>query len=152
SARGRLLATAAADGTIRLWEVKTRRGVKDFERQSAAIRALAFSPDGKWVAAGSSQGLVLLPCGFTEAAGAVSFRTETYQEYSQSFKGNPEGLQGLELIGPGGDRFVHLEPAGLRIALPTGHQGESPATGVSLPLVVRGDFELSVAFELLREP
>src|SRR5262249_50414179 len=152
SAQGGLLASAAADGTIRLWELKTRQWVKDLERQSAAIRALAFSPDGKWVATGSNQGLVLLPCGFSEAAGTVAFPPRQDRESYQSFKGSPAGLQGLELIGPEGDRFVHLEPDGLRITLPAGSQGESPATGVALPLVVQGDFELSVAFELSREP
>jgi hypothetical protein len=152
SPQGTLLGSAAADGTICLWEVKTRQWVKSLPRQSTPIRALAFSPDGKYVATGSSQGLVLLPCGFTEATGTVSFKTESYREYYQPFKGNPESLRGLELVGPAGDRFVHLEPVGLRITLPAGNQGESPATGVALPLIVQGDFEITVAFELLQEP
>src|SRR5205085_4207688 len=49
SADGRLLATAGFDGTARLWEVATGREVYHFSRGGMA---LAFSPDGRTLAAG----------------------------------------------------------------------------------------------------
>ncbi|BAC90596.1 NB-ARC domain-containing protein [Gloeobacter violaceus] len=40
------LASASADGTIRLWSLTSHRQVAIFEGHTAAIRGLAFSPDG----------------------------------------------------------------------------------------------------------
>ena len=47
---------------------------------------------------------------------------------------------------------MHFEPAGLRITLPADYAGERPDTGLATGLVVKGDFEITVSFEVLREP
>jgi hypothetical protein len=53
---------------------------------------------------------------------------------------------------------VHFEPAGLRITLPReyagppGFFGERPDTGVAVAVGVKGDFEITVSYEILQEP
>ena len=46
---GEILASASADGSLRLWDVQTGRQVVRFDR-APEPRALAFSPDGKLLA------------------------------------------------------------------------------------------------------
>jgi WD40 repeat protein len=48
--RGRLLATASNDGNARVWAVRTGLLVNTLSRHQSAITALAFSPDGRWLA------------------------------------------------------------------------------------------------------
>ncbi len=52
-----LLASCSADGTIKLWDVAARRVRKTFSF-GAAVNALAFSPDGKYLAAGDAKGVL----------------------------------------------------------------------------------------------
>jgi WD40 repeat protein len=60
---GGVLATGqhgdAGNGTVRFWDIATRRAVGTF-RDDAAILTVAFSPDGKTVAAGDDAGNVRL--------------------------------------------------------------------------------------------
>jgi RNA polymerase sigma-70 factor (ECF subfamily) len=72
-------------------------------------------------------------------------------EYYHSFKDNPEARQGWELIGPDAEQAVKFEPAGLRITLPGGPPTDHPGTGVACNLPVKGDFEITVGFEVLQE-
>ena len=44
---GRTLATASADGTIRLWEVATWKVRAEFRGHRGRVTALAFGPDGR---------------------------------------------------------------------------------------------------------
>ncbi len=49
---GRVLASASADGAIKLWNVSTGLELRTLAAQSASVFCLAFSPDGKLLAAG----------------------------------------------------------------------------------------------------
>jgi WD40 repeat protein len=49
---GRAVATAATDGTVRLWDVATGREHAALRRQKLEARVIAFSPDGGTQAAG----------------------------------------------------------------------------------------------------
>ena len=53
---GRILATASADGTLRLWDVAKGGLLSAPVRHEKTIRALAFSPDGRIVATASDDG------------------------------------------------------------------------------------------------
>jgi len=60
---GRRFASLGQDKTIRLWDVITRQEILELEDPTAAPRALAFSRDGRWLAAGSGNGARLWDSG-----------------------------------------------------------------------------------------
>jgi hypothetical protein len=72
------------------------------------------------------------------------------QHYRHSFKGNPDKDDGWQRIRPGTEQAVKFEPEGLRISLPAS-QGEAD-TGVVRGLAVKGDFEVTIGYEVLQEP
>src|SRR5688572_3210013 len=74
------------------------------------------------------------------------------EEYYQSFKGNPDKSEGWQRIGPEGEQCVKFEVQGLRITLPAGHEGKREDTGVVRGFAVKGDFEITLGYEILQEP
>ena len=60
---GKLLASAAGDGTVRLWNPATGQPVGaplHASAQYGGVHVVAFSPDGKLLAAGGGDGTVRL--------------------------------------------------------------------------------------------
>jgi WD40 repeat protein len=53
SPQGDTLAAAGDDGIIRLWDVATRRPVKNLTGHKDFVSCIAFSPDGRWFASGT---------------------------------------------------------------------------------------------------
>jgi WD40 repeat protein len=49
---GALLATAGADGTIRFWEISSRRLLRSWEGKAERVLSLSFSPDATFLASG----------------------------------------------------------------------------------------------------
>jgi hypothetical protein len=95
----------------------------------------------------------LFLCAATLAPGqAQEPRPALPQEYYQSLKGTPEDGQVFRLLGPDAQHYVKFEPEGLRITLPLGWGGERPSTGLVAGLAVKGDFEITIGFEILKEP
>ncbi len=76
----------------------------------------------------------------------------SYGTLIRSFKDKPGERFGLESFGPDADKCVTFDAEGLRIALPTGYKGERPKTGVISPVAFTGDFEVTITFEILKEP
>jgi hypothetical protein len=56
------------------------------------------------------------------------------------------------VVGLDPERNVRFEAEGLRITLPAGHPEVAPETGLQVRQEVRGDFEVTVRFEVLQEP
>ena len=56
----RFVASAAADGTVRLWGAEDGAHVKTFNEHNDNVTLLAFSPDGTTLASGSHDGAVYI--------------------------------------------------------------------------------------------
>jgi hypothetical protein len=79
-------------------------------------------------------------------------------EYRQTFTGSPAERQVVERMGPDAEQCVQFEPEGLRITLPVGYAGplgwhkERPDTGVTIPVMIKGNFDIALKYEILKEP
>jgi hypothetical protein len=92
--------------------------------------------------------LGLLALQLTDVPGA----SEPQTEFEHSLKGSSASAPGFRFIGPDAGKCVRFEPEGLRITLPLGYPGERPHTGLSTGIAVKGDFEITVRYEVLQEP
>jgi hypothetical protein len=86
------------------------------------------------------------------AAGTPDPATEYPQQYDHRFQGPPDKSAGLELFGPNAEDYVRFEPEDALIAVSGFHPGEQTGTGLKTTFGVKGDFEITVGFEILREP
>ncbi|MFN3918601.1 MAG: caspase family protein [Flavobacteriales bacterium] len=57
---GKLMASAARDGRVKLWDALTGMQVNKMEMQPAPIHAITYEPNGKYIAAGSGDNSILL--------------------------------------------------------------------------------------------
>jgi hypothetical protein len=69
-----------------------------------------------------------------------------------SLKGEPDVSAAMLRMGSDAENCVRFEPAGLRIVLPDGYPKVRPETGLRMPLDIKGDFEITMNFEILAEP
>jgi hypothetical protein len=69
-------------------------------------------------------------------------------QFHYDFRGKPRPAH-LEAFGPLADEFIKPEAEGLRITLPK-DRGSVKPVGLSLPLAVGGDFEITAAVEILK--
>ncbi|HVF57924.1 MAG TPA: caspase family protein [Pyrinomonadaceae bacterium] len=56
----RIVASASADNTVRLWETATGRELRNLSGHTSYVKAIAFSPDGRSIASGATDGNVKL--------------------------------------------------------------------------------------------
>ena len=57
---GTMLASGASDGTVKLWDMATRRNTATLEGHTSVAYSVSFSPDGTMLASGASDGTVKL--------------------------------------------------------------------------------------------
>jgi WD40 repeat protein len=87
SADGKWLATAAADNTIKLWDLSTGQPARSLAGHTAAVTALHFSPDGTKLFSGSADKSIRV---WQMADGAPVGRIDT-----------PQPVQALAVLGAG---------------------------------------------------
>jgi WD40 repeat protein len=56
TADGQRLATAAGDGTVKVWDVTSGQQILSLSSPGSKVSCVAFSPDGRWLAAGGAGG------------------------------------------------------------------------------------------------
>ncbi|MBI3130064.1 MAG: WD40 repeat domain-containing protein [Acidobacteria bacterium] len=106
---GRLLATAGADGVVRLWDAATLVPKGELKGHSAAVSALAFSPDGKLLVSAGRDNVLRLwdpvlgkelgPLGDHPAAPyACAFTPDGRKVVSVGWRMHPEQRQPVGLI------------------------------------------------------
>jgi WD40 repeat protein len=121
---GARVASAGADGTVRVWDRRAGREVLTLPGPGDAVTAVAFSPDGRRLAAGS-------------AAGALRVWDAARGEVVVTWRAHPAGVTGLAW-GPDGGRLATTgkgeEAHGeLKLWAPT--EGK-PLAGVTSPSVL----------------
>ena len=77
---------------------------------------------------------------------------EYAQTYSQSFKGSDVSPEGWRYISALAEERVQFEEAGLRIKLPPGGPELGQTVGIRSAFGVKGDFEITLSFEALKDP
>jgi hypothetical protein len=76
----------------------------------------------------------------------------TPQEFHRSFKSLTTIPDDFDFFGPDAEQCVHFEPEGLRIKTSPDFPNDHSSTGVVYKTLVKGDFEITTDFEILREP
>jgi WD40 repeat protein/tRNA A-37 threonylcarbamoyl transferase component Bud32 len=117
---GRQLASAAEDGTLRLWEIGCGRELRRLEGHSDAIRSVAFSPDGRrLVSGGADRSLRLFDVNGGYALRKLKGHTDAVNQVGFS----PDGRQ---LLSASSDRLIRLWDAttGRCLLRLEGHSGE----------------------------
>src|SRR5437660_12600484 len=74
------------------------------------------------------------------------------QEVRLSFKGLTAIRDEFDFFGPDAENCVHFEPQGLRIKTSPDFPSDHSSTGIVYKSLLKGDFEITTDFEILREP
>jgi WD40 repeat protein/transcriptional regulator with XRE-family HTH domain len=139
---GRLLASGGADGTLRVWEVSTRRLLADLEGHTSAVWGVALDPGSRMLASGSEDGAIRL-WDLTTSQCLATLQGHTNAVYGVALS------EGGELLATcGADGTVRLWDTGtarLRVTL-RGHAGVVRGVALSADgrLVVSGGFDETV--------
>src|SRR5205807_596857 len=74
------------------------------------------------------------------------------ENYHPSLKDSRKEIPGLLTYGPDAPDCVKFGPDGIRYTLPAGYPRQRPGTGVITDFGVKGDFEITIGFEILAGP
>jgi DNA-directed RNA polymerase subunit RPC12/RpoP len=85
-------------------------------------------------------------------AAGPALRTEYPEDLHPGLKVNAGEVPGLLIYGPEVAECVKFRPDGLRISLPPTYPRQREGTGVATDFGVKGDFEITVGYEILNEP
>lgn len=133
---GRWLASGSSDETVRIWEVETGAQVACIEAE-AVVQAVAFSPDGEWLALTADEGIALVetrgwtvarkaggedPYSHVQWIGTTQLGVMTYNRVEVLDARSGDVLHTRPYESDGHERGVAFHPAGKRFAL-TGSDG-----------------------------
>jgi WD40 repeat protein len=124
---GRLLASGAIDGSIRVWDVKTWKAIHSFRAHEGHVTGLAFSPDGGQLASSGEDKIIRV----WDAAAWTAVRTltgHTSTVSSVAFSGDRKYL-----ASGSGDKTVKIWDAanGNEVRTLAGHTEQVPSVAFS---------------------
>lgn len=98
---GQTIATAAVDGTVRLWDIQHKKEHKVFLGHSKYIESIEFSPDGRFLVSGDSEGKILM------------WNLENLEQEAEftgfsSIKSLKISNDGKYLVAAGGENFIKV--------------------------------------------
>jgi RNA polymerase sigma factor (sigma-70 family) len=158
-----------APAEVILWDLAAHRAQARL-RHTDRVFGVAISPDSSLVATACWDGAVTLwaagqaapadqdhdapPQGLqfvmAQAPADEPLPEKNYAEdYHPSLQGEAKEIAGLQLIGPDVAECVTFEQAGLHLTLPLGHPRQRSGTGVVTDFGIKGDFEITLGFEIL---
>jgi WD40 repeat protein len=114
-ADGGQLASAGEDGVIKVWDLASRQAVRTDDLHAGSVWALAFSPNGQWLAAGASDGLWLC-----DLSGGGWRRCDEHLGRGWCVAFSPDG-QRLLFAGDGRSIEVWGVPEGQKLCTYEGH-------------------------------
>jgi serine/threonine protein kinase len=79
-------------------------------------------------------------------------KKETAREFYHSFRDRRDITSDFDWDGMDPQGCVTFEPEGLHVTLPVGVPGRRMGTGLQTTIRVKGDFEITMGFEVLKEP
>ncbi|MFE3527099.1 helix-turn-helix domain-containing protein [Streptomyces sp. NPDC059161] len=114
---GTTLASASSDGTVRLWDPRSRRATATLSGHTGAVTAVTYSPDGTRLATAGADGTVRL---WDAAAHRMTATLPGHQGAARAVAFSPDGRT---LVSGGVDHTVRLWnlPDGTLRAVLTGH-------------------------------
>jgi eukaryotic-like serine/threonine-protein kinase len=95
---GNRVVSGGEDGTVRVWDLSSRRAIHVFTGKGGTIHGVAVSPDGRWLAAGDSGG------------GLRIWELETARD--RPLRGHGDGLRSVA-FSPDSRHLVSTDAAGL---------------------------------------
>jgi WD40 repeat protein/predicted Ser/Thr protein kinase len=121
------LATTSADGTVRQWDPETGKEVEHaYERHSGEVRAVAYSPDGAWVASGGTDRTIRVwkATGLQEDVAVLHGHTGAVVEVAFTPDGRRLASISQDRLGWAGDNTVGVWDVDLTASLPVlyGHR------------------------------
>jgi len=151
---------------VRVWDTATWKERSPLEKHENVITSVAFAPNGQSIASASRDGTVRLhpiPIGFASTVAViegndgkappfVDAKAEVKSEYHVSLKSRPDNLPKMKLDGIHAAEWMRFEPTGLRITIPPGFKGAEGHVGFYTGTVLKGDFEATVNYEILKLP
>ncbi len=79
-------------------------------------------------------------------------RADYPEDFHPPLQGNAGEVPGLRIFGPEPGDCVTFKPDGLHVSLPPTYPRERAGTGVVTDFGIKGDFEITVSYEILNEP
>ncbi|HZZ78319.1 MAG TPA: DUF1583 domain-containing protein [Gemmataceae bacterium] len=74
------------------------------------------------------------------------------QEYKHSFKGDTDLDPLFHWHGEEPQGCTEFDPSGLLLHLPDGHPGKRMGTGIGINTPIKGDFEITLRYDMIKEP
>jgi WD40 repeat protein len=121
---GRTLASAAVDGTLRLWEVASGNELLTLRGHEHSVDGVAFSPDGRTLASAAVDGTLRL---WEVASGNELLTLRGHEDRVFGVAFSPDGRT---LASASADRTLRLWPSGLA-ARPMAHGVASSSAGMA---------------------